>query len=215
MNRSHIFPQCVLAAITLVGGGAGDGGSRDRAKCEAGIPLCSVAITTLLGAGVNPKLIQVLQEADPKMRLTARILLGEMPVWENIRRELYKAGTAVKWQGKSERSLGGSVLGCLAQGCSCLRKAQQSHQRVLKQKSATRGVLCLPGTSLPQYSCYTQWLLGEACERSGLGTAQWWISSCSSWSHWSLMLPLVGGPWGTVSWLPQFTPWAAQIYFSR
>ena len=80
MNRSHIFPQCVLAAITLVGGGAGDGGSRDRAKCEAGIPLCSVAITTLLGAGVNPKLIQVLQEADPKMRLTARILLGEMPV---------------------------------------------------------------------------------------------------------------------------------------
>ena len=30
---SHVFPQGVPAAITLVGGGAGDGGARERARC--------------------------------------------------------------------------------------------------------------------------------------------------------------------------------------
>ena len=33
---SHIFPQDVLAAITLVGGGAGEGGARAGARCGAG-----------------------------------------------------------------------------------------------------------------------------------------------------------------------------------
>ena len=32
VSRSHIFPQGVLAAITLVGGGAGDEGARARAS---------------------------------------------------------------------------------------------------------------------------------------------------------------------------------------
>ena len=49
-DASHIFPQGVLAAMTLVGGGAGDGGA--RARCEAGPPLCSVASNTLLGVVV-------------------------------------------------------------------------------------------------------------------------------------------------------------------
>ena len=30
----HIFPQDVLAANNMVGGGAGDGGARARARCE-------------------------------------------------------------------------------------------------------------------------------------------------------------------------------------
>ena len=58
VSRSHISPQGVLPAITLVGGRAGDGGSRARTRCEAVLPLCSGAITILLGAGANPKLIQ-------------------------------------------------------------------------------------------------------------------------------------------------------------
>lgn len=51
--------------------------------------------------------------------------------------------------------MGGTVLGCLAQGCSCLSKVQRSHQGILKPKSSTNGVPCLPGAGLPQYSCCT------------------------------------------------------------
>ena len=49
MNMSYVFPQVVLAAIILVGGGAGDGGARAGASYEAGVPLCSVAVTVLWG----------------------------------------------------------------------------------------------------------------------------------------------------------------------
>ena len=49
VSMSHIFPQGVLAAITLVGGGAGYGGAKARASCELGLLLCLVAITFLLG----------------------------------------------------------------------------------------------------------------------------------------------------------------------
>ena len=58
MSTSHIFPQGVLAASILVGGGAGEGGAEARARCEAGLLLCSVAITALLGAGSDPKLLE-------------------------------------------------------------------------------------------------------------------------------------------------------------
>ena len=34
VNVGHVFPQGVLAVITLLGGGAGDGGARSRARCE-------------------------------------------------------------------------------------------------------------------------------------------------------------------------------------
>ena len=54
VNRSHLFTQGVLAAINLVGGRVGDGGGRAIARCEAGLPLCSVAITALLGQGHLP-----------------------------------------------------------------------------------------------------------------------------------------------------------------
>ena len=47
MNTSHAFPQGVLAVITLVEGRAGDGGAGARAKCEPGLLLCSLAVTTL------------------------------------------------------------------------------------------------------------------------------------------------------------------------
>lgn len=47
MNTSHIFSQGILTAITLVGGGDGDGRVRARAVSEPGLSLCSVAITAL------------------------------------------------------------------------------------------------------------------------------------------------------------------------
>lgn len=34
IDTSHVFPQGVLAAITLLGGRAGDGGDRADARCE-------------------------------------------------------------------------------------------------------------------------------------------------------------------------------------
>lgn len=51
----HILPQGVLAAITLVGGGAGDGGAGARAECEGGLLLFSAAVIFLSGAGSGPK----------------------------------------------------------------------------------------------------------------------------------------------------------------
>ena len=49
MNTSHMFPQGVLASITIGGEGAGDSGPRAGSRCEEGLPLCSVTVTTLLG----------------------------------------------------------------------------------------------------------------------------------------------------------------------
>ena len=57
-NTSHIFPQGVLVAITLVGGGAGSGGARAGAMCKPGLPLCSVAIAALSETGSDPKLLE-------------------------------------------------------------------------------------------------------------------------------------------------------------
>lgn len=51
VGRGYFFPKNVLAGITLVGGGAGDGGARARAMCELGLLLCSVAVTALFGQG--------------------------------------------------------------------------------------------------------------------------------------------------------------------
>ena len=58
MNTRHVFPQCLLAAITLVGGGAGDAGARSGARCEVGLHLCPMAIITLSGAVSSPKLLE-------------------------------------------------------------------------------------------------------------------------------------------------------------
>ena len=58
MSKGHIFPQGMLAAITLIGGGAGDGGARARARCDLGL-LFSVAVTALLGAGSDPKVLKL------------------------------------------------------------------------------------------------------------------------------------------------------------
>ena len=47
VEASHVFPQDVLVAVSLVGSGARDGGARAGTRCEVGLPLCSVARTTL------------------------------------------------------------------------------------------------------------------------------------------------------------------------
>ena len=54
-----VFPQGVQAAITVVGGGAGDGGAMGGVWCEGGLPLCSVAIIILSGIWVRSQ--------DPEM----------------------------------------------------------------------------------------------------------------------------------------------------
>ena len=51
--RPHL-PQGMLAAITLVEGGAGDGRARVWARWEVVLPLCLVAVTTLSGLGQVP-----------------------------------------------------------------------------------------------------------------------------------------------------------------
>ena len=58
MDASLIFPQGMLVAVALVAGGAGDGGATAGVRCEVELPLCSVAITTLLGVRSDPKLLE-------------------------------------------------------------------------------------------------------------------------------------------------------------
>lgn len=56
MNSSNIFPQGVLAAITFVGGGHGDGGARAGISCE--LFLCSMALTNLFRVRSVPMLLE-------------------------------------------------------------------------------------------------------------------------------------------------------------
>ena len=57
LGSSYLGPS-VLAAITLLGCGAGDEEARVVTQCEVHLSICSVAITTLLGAGSDPKLLE-------------------------------------------------------------------------------------------------------------------------------------------------------------
>lgn len=54
MGAHHIFPQGVLAPVTLVGGVAADGGARTCTRYEMGL-LWPLNVTTLSGAGFAPK----------------------------------------------------------------------------------------------------------------------------------------------------------------
>ena len=65
VNASHIFPQVVLAVITLVVVGAGDGDARAGAGCETGLPFCSVVITTLLEWSLIPSYWSRSSEGEP------------------------------------------------------------------------------------------------------------------------------------------------------
>ena len=58
MNISHIFPQGVLTAITLLGGWAIERVARTGARSEPGLALCSVAVTTVSGVGSGSKLLK-------------------------------------------------------------------------------------------------------------------------------------------------------------
>lgn len=51
MNKSNLFIQCVLAAITLVQDWSGDGGAKARVKYE------SLAVQALSESGLDPELM--------------------------------------------------------------------------------------------------------------------------------------------------------------
>lgn len=50
MNTIHILPQGALAVITLVGGGAGEGGAGAKVSCRGHYDL--------LGSGLGPKWLE-------------------------------------------------------------------------------------------------------------------------------------------------------------
>ena len=58
VNMSHVSPQGLLAAITLMGVEAGDEGARARASCELGFLLYLVTNTMLLGVGEGPRVLK-------------------------------------------------------------------------------------------------------------------------------------------------------------
>ena len=58
MDTSHVFPQGLLDVITLIGLVVGVEGSKACARCEVGLLLCSVAITTLSGVWSAPQLLE-------------------------------------------------------------------------------------------------------------------------------------------------------------
>lgn len=56
VDASHFSPYGVLAVITLVEGGAENGGARVGDRLEAGLPLCSWGVT-VPGVGSDTKLL--------------------------------------------------------------------------------------------------------------------------------------------------------------
>lgn len=46
----------VLTPLSLAGVGAGDGEARAGARCEVGLPRCSMTMATLTGPGSDPTL---------------------------------------------------------------------------------------------------------------------------------------------------------------
>ena len=54
-ERGYIISQCALAATALMGGTAGVGWARDRARCVPGLLPGSMAVSVLLGGGVEPE----------------------------------------------------------------------------------------------------------------------------------------------------------------
>ena len=58
VDANHVFPQCVLAATTLVGDVVSVGGSKACAGYEVALPLCSMAVVTQLGARSAPRLLE-------------------------------------------------------------------------------------------------------------------------------------------------------------
>ena len=51
VDTSHAFPQDVLASITLIESVPSVGGAKAWAGCEVRLPLCSIAVASLSGAG--------------------------------------------------------------------------------------------------------------------------------------------------------------------
>ena len=47
MDANHVFPQCVLVLITLIGGAIGLGISKACSQCDVGISFCSMPAVTL------------------------------------------------------------------------------------------------------------------------------------------------------------------------
>lgn len=56
VDASYLFPHGVLVTVTLIGSGLVLEDLKP-AQREAGHPLCSVAVTTLSGAGSSPQLL--------------------------------------------------------------------------------------------------------------------------------------------------------------
>lgn len=58
VDAIRVFPQDVLAAITLVGSVAGEGEVRAEPRYEIGLSLCSMAVAALSGARSDPKFLE-------------------------------------------------------------------------------------------------------------------------------------------------------------
>lgn len=58
MNKSCVFPQGMMTVISLIGGGALDGGAGVRTRFEPVCPLCSVIFITLSGVESGLKLLE-------------------------------------------------------------------------------------------------------------------------------------------------------------
>ena len=54
MDTDHVFPQGMLASITLTVDVVGVGRPKACTVCEVGLPFCSMAVATLLGVRPTP-----------------------------------------------------------------------------------------------------------------------------------------------------------------
>ena len=72
----------MLVVITSEGGGAGGGEARAGTGCEAGLPFCSLAVTTLLGAESDPKLLEKKPWGSGQADSVLSVFFSLSPHWD-------------------------------------------------------------------------------------------------------------------------------------
>lgn len=113
MDTSHVFPQSVLAAVTLIGSGVRDWEARADIRYEAGLPFSSVAIAVLFGVGSDPKYWGKIHEGQAWAGFVEPHC-KEAEAWADSQ---YISGYKVWWNSNCQR------LGLLLK--FCLSKCQQ------------------------------------------------------------------------------------------
>ena len=198
--KEDLFPQGILSAIILVGGGAGDRGARTRSKCEVGPPAQRRLPPSSLGCGVRAQV-----EGAQVLRVRSELTLFSLCVWflMSSHQHLCSGGKLCRGQSGPWRPLswwGGAGCGGSTTGSDHCAVASNGGPAPLSVLRPSRPVSppslpasALPGTTLRGQVGLTLYHVGFC---HGVGCGVWLPSEVRT------------APAGPPEWAPQWpTPW--------